>query len=160
MRTRIFSILCENEPGVMMRITRVFMRRQINLDSITVGIEPSGMARIILMFRSDDFMAEFLRKALLRLVQIIDVEAIDPETSIVREVALIKTHRLSEQEIPNVLHQIDKIGGRVLEFRNNSLVAEVYGDHERIQKFIDTLGPKYIKEAARSGQVIISRKME
>ncbi|KUO42745.1 MAG: hypothetical protein APU95_01645 [Hadesarchaea archaeon YNP_N21] len=159
-RTRIFSILCENEPGVMMRITRVFMRRQINLDSITVGIEPTGLARIILMFRSDDFMAEFLRKALLRLVQIIDVETIDPETSIVREVALIKTHRLGEQEIPEVLHQIDKIGGRVLEFRDNSLVAEVYGDHERIQKFIDALGPKYIKEAARSGQVIVSRKME
>ena len=61
MKTHIFSILCQNVPGVMMRITRVFTRRQINLDSITVGVEPSGLARIILMFKADDRLAELMK---------------------------------------------------------------------------------------------------
>lgn len=159
MKTRIFSVLCENAPGVMMRICRVFTRRQINMDSITVGIEPSGLARIILMFKADDHLAEFMRRVLVRLEPIVDVEVLDPQRSIVREVALIKTRHLSDEESVKVLHQIDKVGGRVLEFKNNALVAEVYGDHERIEEVINTLGPDVLKEVARSGQVLISREM-
>jgi len=159
MKTRIFSILCENVPGVMMRISRDFTRRQINLDSITVGIEPSGLARIIIMFKADDHLAEFMRRLLLRMTPVVEVEVLDPERSIVREVALLKTHKLDEEKSLKVLNEIDRIGGRVLEFKNGALVAEVYGDHERIEQVVKALGPDILKEVARSGQVLISREM-
>jgi acetolactate synthase-1/3 small subunit len=160
MKTRIFSIVCENVPGVMMRISRVFTRRQINLDSITVGIEPSGLARIILIFKADDRLTEFMRRVLIRITPVIDVEVLDPERSIVREVALLKTHKLNDEESLRVLNEIDRIGGRVLEFRNNALVAEVYGDPERIGQVIMSLGPGILKKVARSGHVMISRNVE
>lgn len=159
MKTRIFSILCENVSGVMMRISRDFTRRQINLDSITVGIEPSGLARIIVMFKADDRLAEFMRRLLVRMTPVVEVEVLDPERSIVREVALLKTRKLNEEESLRVLNEIDRIGGRVLEFKNNALVAEVYGDHERIEQVVKALGPDILKEVARSGQVLISREM-
>ena len=159
MKTRIFSILCENVPGVMMRISRDFTRRQINLDSITVGIEPSGLARIIVMFKADDHLAEFMRRLLMRMTPVVEVEVLDPERSIVREVALLKTRKLNEEESLRVLNEIDRIGGRVLEFKNGALVAEVYGDHERIEQVVKALGPDILKEVARSGQVLISREM-
>lgn len=159
MKTRIFSIVCENVPGVMMRISRDFTRRQINLDSITVGIEPSGLARIIVMFKADDRLAEFMRRLLVRMTPVVEVEVLDPERSIVREVALLKTRKLNEEESLRVLNEIDRIGGRVLEFKNNALVAEVYGDHERIEQVVKALGPDILKEVARSGQVLISREM-
>ena len=160
MKTRIFSIVCENVPGVMMRISRVFTRRQINLDSITVGIDPSGLARIILIFKADDHLTEFMRRVLIRITPVIDVEVLDPERSIVREVALLKTHKLNDEESLRVLNEIDRIGGRVLEFRNNALVAEVYGDPERIGQVIRALGQGILKKVARSGHVLISRNME
>lgn len=159
MKTRIFSVLCENVPGVMMRICRVFTRRQINMDSITVGIEPSGLARIILMFKADDHLAEFMHRVLVRLTPIVNVEVLDPQRSIVREVALFKTHRLDDEGILRVLGEIDRVGGRVLELKNNALVAEIYGTHERIEETIKGLGPDVLKEVARSGQVFISREM-
>lgn len=159
MKPRIFSILCENVPGVMMRVSRDFTRRQINIDSITVGIEPSGLARMILMFKADDHLTELMRRLLLRMVPVLDVQVLDPEKSIVREVALIKTRKLDEEKILKVLNQIDKVGGRVLEFRNNSLVAEVYGDPERIREVLGALGSNVLKEVVRSGQVLISREM-
>ena len=159
MQTHIFSILCENEPGVMMRVSRAFMRRQVNIDSITVGTEPSGLARIILMFKSDEKMANFLRLVIARLTQVIEVEPLKEETSVVREIALLKTKPLSEEDRGRVLHQIEKVGGRVLEVRDDALIAEVHGDHERIERVIQALGQKVLKEVARSGQVIISRKM-
>ena len=159
MRQRIFSVLCENSPGVMMRISRDFTRRQINLDSITVGIEPTGMARIILMFKADDHMTDHLYKVLSRLTQVINVEVLEPETSIVREVALLKTKKLSDKKMWEVVQTVEKAGGRRLESKNNALVAELSGNHEDIEKLVQTLGPDVLQEVARSGQVIISREM-
>ena len=159
MKQRIFSVLCENSPGVMMRVSRDFTRRQINLDSITVGIEPTGMARIILMFKADDHMAEHLYRVLSRLTQVINVEVLEPETSIVREVALLKTKKLSDKKMWEVIQQVEKAGGRVLESKNNALVAELSGTHDDIERLVQTLGPDVLQEVARSGQVIISREM-
>lgn len=157
MKTRIFSVLCENVPGVMMRISRTFTRRQINLDSITVGLEPTGLARIILMFKEDDRMAEFMRRVLVRLEPIVDVEVIEPERSIVREVTLLKTRKLNKKQLWQMVQQVERAGGRVLESKNNMVIAELSGEHDEIERVIKALGPKILKEVARSGQVLISR---
>lgn len=157
MKTRIFSVLCENVPGVMMRISRTFTRRQINLDSITVGLEPTGLARIILIFKEDDRMAEFMRRVLVRLEPIVDVEVIEPERSIVREVTLLKTRKLNKKQLWQMVQQVERAGGRVLESKGNMVIAELSGEHDEIERVIKTLGPKILKEVARSGQVLISR---
>lgn len=150
-------MLCENVPGVMMRISRTFTRRQINLDSITVGLEPTGLARIILMFKEDDRMAEFMRRVLVRLEPIVDVEVIEPERSIVREVTLLKTRKLNKKQLWQMVQQIERAGGRVLESKGNMVIAELSGEHDEIERVIKALGPKVLKEVARSGQVLISR---
>ncbi len=159
MKTRIFSVLCENVPGVMMRITRAFTRRQINLDSITVGMEPTGLARIILMFKANDHMAELMRRVLSRSEPVVDVEVIEPERSIVREVALLKTRKLNEKQLLQVMQQIEQAGGQVLESKGNVVIAELSGEHDEIERTIEALGPKLLKEVARSGQVLISREV-
>ena len=159
MKTRIFSVLCENVPGVMMRISRDFTRRQINLDSITVGIEPTGLARIILMFKADDRMAEFMRRVLVRSEPIVDIEVIEPERSIVREVALLKTRKLNEKQLWQVVQQIEGAGGRVVESKGNVVIAELSGEHDEIERVIEILGSEVLKEVARSGQVLISREI-
>jgi acetolactate synthase-1/3 small subunit len=158
MKTRIFSVLCQNVPGVMMRISRDFTRRQINLDSITVGIEPTGLARIILIFKADDRMAEFMHRVLARSEPIVDVEVIEPEQSIVREVALLKTKKLDDKKMWQVVQRIERAGGRVVELKNGVLIAELSGEHEQIERVVEELGPDVLKEVARSGQVLISRE--
>lgn len=160
MSTHIFSILCKNEPGVMMRISRAFTRRQVNMDSITVGMEPSGNARIIILFKTDERMAEFMRKVLERLTQVIEVEVLRGETSVVREIALLKTKPLRGEEKEETLLRIEEIGGRVLEVKEDAIIAEVHGDHERIEEVLDELGDEVLQEVARSGQVYMSKKFE
>ncbi len=160
MATHIFSVLCKNEPGVMMRITQAFTRRQVNMDSITVGIEPTGNARIITLFEADERMADFLQKVLERLTQVIEVEALREQTSIVREIALLKTKPLEGEEKEKTLYRIEEIGGRILEVKGDAIIAEIYGDHERIENVIQDLGPDVLKEVARSGQVYVSKKFD
>lgn len=160
MVTHIFSILCKNEPGVMMRITQAFTRRQVNMDSITVGLEPTGNARIITLFDADDRMAKFLEEVLKRLTQVINVEALKEQTSIVREIALLKTKSLQGEEKERTLRRIDEIGGSVLEVKGDAVIAEIHGDHERLESIIQDLGSDVLKEVARSGQVYVSREFE
>jgi acetolactate synthase small subunit len=143
----------------MMRITRDFTRRQINLDSITVGIEPSGLARIILMFKADDHMAEFMRRLLARLEPIESVEAIDPENSVVRVVALLKTKKLAGKEHWNVVERIERGGGKIIETLEGAIIAEVSGDFDEVERVVASLGPDVLKEVARSGRVYISKKV-
>lgn len=140
-----------------MRISRDFSRRQINIDSITVGIEPTGLARIILTFEADDPMAEHMRRVITRLEPIVDVEVIDPGRSIVREVALLKTKKLGDKQLSRVILGVERAGGKVLEFKKNVLIAELSGEHEEVERVIKALGPNLLKEVARSGQVFISR---
>lgn len=160
MSYHVFSILCKNEPGVMMRIARAYTRRQVNMDSITVGIEPSGNARIIVLFESDERMADFLRKVLERLIQVIEVEPLRGETSIVREIALLKTKPLKGDKKEETLRRIEEIGGRILEVQGDAVIAEIHGDHDRIENVLQDLGEETFEEVARSGQVYVSKKFE
>lgn len=142
-----------------MRVSRDFTRRQINLDSVTVGIEPSGLARMIFVFKADDHMAEHLHRVLSRLTQVINVEVINPEKSVVREVALLKTKKLSDKQMWEVIQQIEKACGRVLESKGNVVVAELSGVHEDIEKVVKALGPDILQETARSGQVYLAKEV-
>lgn len=160
MSTHVFSILCENKPGVLMRISRAFTRRQVNMDSVTVGLEPTGNARIIVLFKSDERMSNFLRRVLERLTEVLEVEPIRGETSLVREIALLKTKRLKGEEKEKTLYRIEEIGGRVLEVKEDAVIAEIHGDHDRIESVIQDLGSNVLDEVARSGQVFISRKFK
>jgi acetolactate synthase-1/3 small subunit len=157
MKTRIFSILCENVPGVMMRVSRCFTRRQINLDSVTVGIEPSGLARIILSFQADDHTTEHLRKVLERLIPIVNVEIIDPEKAAVREIALLKSRRLDDREVMEFVQKVEERGGRILEVGDGIVIAELSGEHSKVEEAVKELSP-YLKEVARSGQVYLSKE--
>ena len=159
MKTRIFSVLCQNTPGVLMRVSRDFTRRQINLDSVTVGIEPTGNARMILIFKADDRMADFMHRVLLRSEPVISVEVIDPARSVVKEIALVKTNKLDDKQLWKTVQQVERAGGKVIESKNKTLIFELSGAHDDIEGVIKALGPDILKEVARSGQVLISREI-
>ena len=129
------------------------------MDSVTVGIEPTGLARMILIFKADNRMAEFMCRVLVRSEPVIDVEVIDPGRSIVREVAILKTKKLEDANLWNVVQQIERASGKVIDTQEGVLIAEISGDHEEIEKLISALEPGILKEVARSGQVLISRKL-
>lgn len=102
-------------------------------------------------------MAELMYRVITRLEPIIGVEVIDPEHSIVREVALLKTKKLSKEQLSQVTRLVERAGGKVLESKGKALIAELSGKHEDVERAIEALGPDVLKEVARSGQVFISR---
>lgn len=85
------SILCDNEPGVMTRISGLFSRRGFNIESLSVGTtEQTGKSRFTIVVQGDDGVLEQVRKQLQKLVHVIKVWDIKQEEIIEREHALVK----------------------------------------------------------------------
>ncbi|MEM2896899.1 MAG: acetolactate synthase small subunit [Candidatus Bathyarchaeia archaeon] len=152
MKTRIFSLLVDDQPGVMQRISMVFGRRGINIDSITVGRSTiAGKSRIILLFRCNDELTYLMKALLSKLVQVKDVDELDYESSILRELALVKVRFPGEDVKLKIMKEIDEYGARILYVGINYLILEVSGDSAKVQKFLNEMDPKLKIEVIRSG---------
>jgi acetolactate synthase small subunit len=111
------------------------------------------------MFKADDRLAELTKYLITRLEPIESVEAIDPERSVVREVALLKTKKLGTGEHWRVVEQIERAGGKIIDSKEGAIIAEISGEHEQIELLISKLGPGVLREIARSGHVYISSEI-
>ena len=87
------SILVENKPGVLQRISGLFTRRNFNIDNITVGkTEEPTISRITIRTTGDNQTLEQITKQLNKLIEVLKVRELKPENTIKRELALIKVH--------------------------------------------------------------------
>jgi len=94
MRAHTLSVLVENRPGVLSRVSGLFSRRGFNIDSLAVGTceEPgmSGMSRITIVVYGDDPMVEQVKKQLHKLIDVIRISDLTERAYIDRELALIR----------------------------------------------------------------------
>ena len=97
-RKHTISILVENKPGVLQRISGLFTRRNFNIDNITVGkTEEPTISRITIRTTGDNQTLEQITKQLNKLIEVLKVRELKPENTIKRELALIKVHAPDEK---------------------------------------------------------------
>ena len=86
----ILSLLVQNKPGVLSRVSGIFGRLGYNIESLCVAptLDPDT-SRITLMSRANSNFTDKVRKQLDRLVDVIEVEELTPSRSLQREVALL-----------------------------------------------------------------------
>src|SRR3990172_7909488 len=87
----ILSVLVENKPGVLARVSGLFSRRGFNIDSLAVGpTEDPDNSRMTIVVDADDVKLEQITKQLYKLVNILKISDLDPKDSVQRELVLIK----------------------------------------------------------------------
>ena len=85
------SVLVENHPGVLSKVSGLFSRRAFNIDSLAVGItEDPNISRITIVADGDEYVVEQLEKQLNKIIPVIKVRTLSPGTFISRELSLIK----------------------------------------------------------------------
>ena len=103
MKQRILSILVDNTAGVLTRLSGLFSRRGYNIDSLTVGeTADPRFSRMTVVASGDDQVLDQITKQLAKQVDVRDVKVLNPDHSVVREVALIKI-RVSSEQRANVI---------------------------------------------------------
>lgn len=153
----VISVLVDNEPGVLSRISGLFSGRGFNIESLNVAetLDPT-ISRMTLVTHGNDQIIEQIIKQLNKLVNVIKVQDLTGTDYVEREMALIKVSAQASSRA-EVLRIVDIFRGRVVDVSPKSFTLEITGDEKKIQAVIDLLLPLGIMEIVRTGKVAISR---
>ena len=153
----VFSMLVENSSGVLSRIAGLYSRRGYNIDSITAGVTADPkFTRITIVARGDEIILEQIEKQLLKLVDVVDIKRLDPDSSVCRELVLLKV-LCNEQNRQNIISIADIFRAKIVDVSIESLASELVGSQTKIEAFIRMLQGVEILELARTGITGLSR---
>src|SRR5665811_559889 len=83
------SVLVEDKPGALSRISNLFARRGYNIESLAVGqTEREGVSRITLRVDCAEHSLEQITKQIHKLVNVLRITELTPDDAVEREIAL------------------------------------------------------------------------
>ena len=154
----IIATIVENKPGVLCEVANMFRRRSFNIDSISVGpVETTDLARMTITVLGDDATIEQIVKQLHKIIAVIKVSILDPKNSVTRELALVKVHTTDTKARSDMIQYINIFRGHIIDVSQETIIAEITGDPEKIDAFIDLSRPFGVKEIARTGITALTR---
>ena len=160
MRQRVFSLLVENEAGVLSRIAGLFSRRGYNIDSLTVGVtENPSVSRMTVAASGEEDVLDQIEKQVAKLVDVRDIHELKPDKSVYRELCLIKV-RSTPDKRQAVIACADIFRAKIIDVNMDSLVVELTGNQSKIDAFIALLQDYEILELARTGITGLGRGTE
>lgn len=151
------SVLVENQPGVLSKVSGLFSRRGFNIDSLAVGVtEDSAISRITIVVNGDDYVIEQVEKQLNKLIPVIKVKVLEPGKFIRCELSLIKVSSNTKQR-PEIMKIAELMHAQIVDVSTVSLTLQFTGDDERTQTLIQLLKPYGIKEIVRAGTLAMEK---
>ena len=153
----VISVLVENEPGVLSRISGLFSGRGFNIESLNVAetLDPT-ISRMTLVTTGNEQIIEQIIKQLNKLVNVIKVFDLTGSDYVEREMALIRVNAENSSRA-EVLRILEIFRGRVVDVSPKSYTFEITGDEKKIQAVVELLAPFGIIEIVRTGKVAIAR---
>lgn len=157
MKKHVLSVLVENHSGVLSRISGLFSRRGYNIDSLSVGeTEDPKVSRMTIVADADEYTLEQIKKQLNKLIDVIKVIELKEETSIYRELAMIKI-KASKANRAEIIEIANIFRAHIVDVSNDSLIIEATGDQGKISALCNMLEPYGIKEVIRTGLTALQR---
>ena len=151
------SILTDDTPGVLTRISSLFSRRGFNIESLSVGhTERPGKSRFTIVVEGDEKVLEQIRKQLQKLVHVIKAWGISREESIEREHALFKI-QMNEKQRGEILQIITAVQARIVDSSDRTWILEVTGDTGTIDNAFNLFKHYKIIESIRTGKISLER---
>ncbi len=155
------SVFTENAPGLLQRVTSVFTKRKLNIESITASVsEIDGIHRYTIVVMTDLEIAQKVVNHLEKQVDVLKAFVHVAEDVVYQEIALykIKTELIvTEKEVELIVRSHN---ARILTFEKSFIVIEKTGHQDETQELYDALQPYGILEFARSGRVAITKPMK
>ena len=151
------SILCDDVPGVMTRISGLFSRRGFNIESLSVGnTDRPGKSRFTIVVNGDDTVLEQVRKQLQKLINVINVWDYKSESIVGREHALIKI-KADKKHRTELLQLVASVQAKIIDSSGDIWILEVTGDTEDVNSIIDLFSHYNIVESIRTGKIALKR---
>ena len=155
--THTLSVLVENKPGVLVRVSGLFSRRGFNIESLAVGpTEHPDVSRMTIVVKVDQLPLEQVTKQLNKLVHVLRIVELETDRAVERELVLVKV-----KADPAVRYQIIELAemfrAKIVDVGPDALTIEATGSPAKVQAMLELLDPYGIRELARTGRVALAR---
>ena len=160
MHKKAFQLIVDNTSGVLSRISGLFSRRGYNIESITAGVTADPrFTRITIVASGDDEILDQIEKQVGKLVDVRDIRELEPDSSVFRELALIKV-RANAKEREGIIAVANVFRAKIVDVGAESLVIEVTGSQSKLEAFLNLLCGYEILELARTGIAGLTRGVD
>jgi len=154
----IISILVENKPGILFKVTHLFRSRNFNIESISVGItvDPE-FSRMTITTVGNEKQIQQIIKQLDKMIDTVEVRRLDEHKTVYRELILfkIKINKASDSmEINKLANAYD---AKVHDVKKDSIMVELTATPDQINAFEELAKPYGILETARTGVAALQR---
>jgi acetolactate synthase I/III small subunit len=156
-RKHILSILVENKPGALTRISGLFARRGFNIDTLAVGpTDDPAVSRITMTLDGAVHSIDQVTKQLHKLVNVLKIRDLEPDATLARELALFKISADGPARA-EVMQVCEIFRAKIVDVSRRSIVIEVTGTQDKIEAFEQLVRPFGLVEMARTGEIAIAR---
>jgi len=154
----ILTILVENKPGILFKVTHLFRSRNFNIDSISVGVTDNPeYSRMTITTYGDEKQVEQIVKQLDKMIDIIEVKHLDEHKTVYRELSIFKIKLSNANDSMEVNKLANAYGGKIHDVRKESIMVELTATPDQIRAFEELAKPFGIIEVARTGIAALQR---
>ena len=158
MQTRIISLLVEDHPGVLTRMSGMFTMRGINITSLTVSpCETDGLSRMTVAIKGTESELEKVRKQISNLIEVVKVVDLRAEGAIIRDLCLLKVHTKDSDTRLEVMLLAESYGAKIMDATLDSVIIELTEEPGKIDRFVDLMQHFGVKQLFRTGLTAIGR---
>ena len=154
----ILSLLVENKPGILFKVTHLFRSRNFNIDSIAVGVTDNPeYSRMTITTHDDEKQIEQIVKQLDKMIDTVEVHHLDENKTVYRELSIFKIKISNASDSMEINKLANAYGGKVHDVKKDSIMVELTATPDQIKAFEELAKPFGIIDIARTGVAALQR---
>lgn len=154
----ILSILVENKPGILFKVTHLFRARNFNIDSISVGTTDNpDYSKMTITTYGDEKQIDQIVKQLDKMIDTVKVEHLDEHKTVFRELSIFKIKLSNANDSMEINKLANAYGGKVHDVKKDSIMVELTATPDQIMAFEELAKPFGILDVARTGVAALQR---
>jgi acetolactate synthase-1/3 small subunit len=153
---QVISLLLENKPGALMRVTGLLSARGYNIETLTVArtLDPE-LSRMTIVVDVDPSLRKQVIKQMNKLVNVLQATDLTEGAVVCRDMVLLRV-RAPQENRTAILKEAEIFAARVIDSSVEGFALEVTGDPEKLDEFVAVMRSYGEIEVTRSGAVAMS----
>lgn len=154
----ILSLVVENKPGILFKVTHMFRARNFNIDSISVGVMTNpDYSKMTITTYGDDKQIDQIVKQLDKMIDVIRVDRLDENMTVFRELCIFRIKVGNASDSMEINKMAGAYGGKVHDVKRDSIMVELTATPDQIKAFEELAAPFGIMDVARTGVAALQR---
>ena len=154
----ILTLLVENKPGILFKVTHLFRSRNFNIDSISVGVtENPDYSRMTITTYGDEKQVAQVVKQLDKMIDTVEVKQLDELKTVYRELSLFKIKVSNANDSMEINKLANAYGAKIHDAKKDSIMVELIATPDQTKAFEELAKPFGIIDVARTGVAALQR---